>query len=138
MISDGVAWGRARERMSMKNKLSPGRLAAVRACAASLAGTATAIAPAAASARAGSKCPDKSFALKPPAGGKTVNATAKAISVQGGVGCAEAYKVIRGSLEGKVVNGWAIRPGGANAPKGFIAEMAEKPGKTIKFAVPAG
>jgi hypothetical protein len=70
--------------------------------------------------------------------GKSVNTTVKAISVAGGVGCTEAYAVIRGSLEGKVVNGWAIRPGGTNAPKGYIAEMAEKPGKTIKFAVPAG
>lgn len=120
----------------MKTRLRIGRVAMVLACAASSAGTAIAIAPAA--AQAGTKCPDKSFAVKPPSGGKTINATAKAISVQGGVGCTEAYKVIRGSLEGKVVNGWAIRPGGTNAPAGFIAEMAEKPGKSIKFAVPAG
>jgi hypothetical protein len=46
--------------------------------------------------------------------------------------------VIRGSLEGKVVNGWAIRPGGHRCTEGYIAEMAEKPGKTIKFGVPAG
>jgi hypothetical protein len=124
--------------MSMKTKLRLGRLVAALACAASLAGTATVIAPVAASARAVTKCPDKSFAVKPAAGGKTVNTTAKAISLQGAVGCTEAYAVIRGSLEGKVVNGWAIRPGGTNAPKGYIAEMAEKPNKTIKFAVPAG
>ena len=122
----------------MKTKMRLGRLVAALACAASLAGAASAIAPAAASARAVTKCPEKSFALKPASGGKTINATAKAISVQGGVGCTEAYAVIRGSLEGKVVNGWAIRPDGTNAPKGYIAEMAEKPGKTIKFAVPAG
>jgi hypothetical protein len=122
----------------MKTKLRLDRLAAAVACAASLAGTVSAIGPAAASARAGTKCPDKSFAVKPAGGGKTVNATAKAISVQGGVGCTEAYAVIRGSLEGKVVNGWAIRPDGPGAPKGYVAEMAEKPNKTIKFAVPVG
>ena len=122
----------------MRTKLRLRRVVPALACAAALAGSAIAIVPAAASARAGVKCPDKSYVVKPAAGGPTVHATAKAISVQGGVGCTEAYAVIRGSLEGKVVNGWAIRPGGSNAPKGFIAEMAEKPGKTIKFAVPAG
>lgn len=122
----------------MKSKLRLGRVAAVLACTASVVGTAIVIAPASASARAGTKCSDKSYVVKPAAGGKTVHATAKAISVQGGVGCAEAYKVIRDSLEGRAVNGWAIRPDGPNAPKGFVAEMAEKPGKTIKFAVPVG
>ena len=76
--------------------------------------------------------------MKPASGGKTVNSTAKDISVQGGVGCTEAYAVIRGSLEGKVVNGWTIRPGGPGAPKSYVYETAEKPGKTIKFAVPVG
>jgi hypothetical protein len=122
--------------MSMKTKLRLGRVAAVLACAASMAGTAIAIAPAAASARGGTKCPEKSLVVKSASGGTTIHATAKSISVQGGVGCAEAYKVIRGSLEGKVVNGWTIRPNGPDAPEGFVAEVAEKPGKKIQFVVP--
>jgi hypothetical protein len=123
----------------MKNKLSPGRLTAVLACAVSLAGTAVAIAPTAASARAGTKCPEKSFTVKPVSGGgESVESTAKAISVKGGVSCTEAYAVIRGSLEGKPPNGWTIRPGGGGAPMGYVFEMASKPGKTIKFAVPVG
>jgi hypothetical protein len=122
--------------MSMKSKLRLCSVVAVVACAVSVTGTVIATTPA--SARAWTKCSDKSYVVKPASGGKTVHATAKAISVQGGVGCTEAYKVIRGSLEGKVVNGWAIRPDGPNAPKGYVAEMAEKPGKTIRFAVPVG
>jgi hypothetical protein len=121
--------------MSMKTKLRLGRVAAVLACAASMAGTAIAIAPTAASARAGTKCPEKSLVVKSASGGTTIHATAKAISVQGGVGCTEAYKVIRGSLEGKA-SGWTIRPNGPNAPEGFVAEVAEKSGKKIQFAVP--
>lgn len=118
----------------MKAKLRLRHVAAVLTCAASIAGTAIAIAPAA--AQAGTKCPEKSFVLKPASGGATIHATAKAISTQGGVGCTEAYKVIRSTLEGKPVNGWTIRPNGPNAPEGFVAEVAEKPGKKIQFAVP--
>ncbi len=120
----------------MKTRLHLRRVAAVLACAASMATAAIAISPAVASARAGTKCPDKTFVVKPATGGKTISATAKAISVQGGVGCTEAYKVIRSSLEGKPVNGWAIRPGGTTSLKGYVAETAEHPGETIKFAVP--
>ena len=55
MNSEDAALRRARERMSMKTKLRLGRLVAALACAASLAGTATVIAPVAASARAVTK-----------------------------------------------------------------------------------
>jgi hypothetical protein len=124
--------------MSMKTKLHLGRLAAVLACAASLACTASVIAPAAAAARGVTKCPDKSFTVKPASGGKSVSSTAKDISLKGAVGCTEAYAVVRASLEGKPPNGWTIRPGGTGAPMGYVFEMASKPGKTIKFAVPVG
>jgi hypothetical protein len=124
--------------MSMKRTPHIARVATVLACAASLGGTAIAIAPTAASARAATKCPEKTFTVKPASGGKSISSTAKTISVMGGVGCTEAYAVIRGSLEGKPPNGWTIRPGGTGAPKGYVLEMASKPGKTIKFAVPVG
>jgi hypothetical protein len=52
MNSEDAAWGRARERISMKTKLRLGRLVAALAYAASLAATASAIAPSAASAQA--------------------------------------------------------------------------------------
>jgi hypothetical protein len=100
-------------------------------------GTAIAISPAAPSARAGTKCPDKSFAVKPASGGKTIDATAKAIRA----GWRRLHRSLQSDprLAGRQGRERLGDPSRRHRrPKGFIAEMAEKPGKTIKFAVPAG
>ena len=121
----------------MKTKLHLGRSAAIVACAASLAGTAAVIAPTAASARAASTCPNKSVLVKPESGG-SLHIPVKAITVQGGVSCAEAYKVIIGSLEGKPVSGWKFAIGKFEAPEGLVPEVAKKGSKKIQFAVQGG
>jgi hypothetical protein len=121
----------------MKSKLHLGRGAAILACTASLAGTAVAVAPTAASARAASSCPNKSLALNLEEG-RTIHIPVKAITVEGGVSCAEAYKVIAGGLTGKPVNGWKTAVGKFEAPEGLVPEIAKKGSKKIKFAVQGG
>ena len=121
----------------MKTKLHLGRSAAILACAASLAGTAAVVAPTAASARAASSCPNKSVALKAEEG-RTFHIPVKAITVEGGVNCAEAYKVIVGALEGKPVNGWKAAIGKFEAPEGLVPQVAKKGSKKIQFAVQGG
>jgi hypothetical protein len=121
----------------MKIKLHLGRSAAIVACVASLAGTAAVVAPTAASARAGSSCANKSLAIKTEEG-RTLHIPVKAITVEGGVSCAEAYKVIAGGLEGKPVNGWKTTIGQFEAPEGLVPEIAKKGSKKIKFAVQGG
>jgi hypothetical protein len=120
----------------MNAKLHLARGAAVLAAVASLAGTAAAVAPTAASA-AGTKCANKSIAIKPEEG-STIHIPVKAISVEGGVSCAEAYKVIAGGLTGKPVNGWKTAIGKFEAPEGLVPEIAKKGSKKIKFAVQGG
>lgn len=120
----------------MKRKLHLGRGAAILACTASLAGTAVAVAPTAASA-AGTSCPNKSLALKTEEG-RTLHVPVKAITIQGGVSCAEAYKVIAGGLEGKPFNGWKTGIGHFEAPEGLVPEVAKKGSKKIQFAVQGG
>jgi hypothetical protein len=121
----------------MKTKLHLGRGAAILACAASLAGSAAAVAPTAASARAGSTCANKSLVLKTEEG-RTFHIPVKAITVEGGVSCAEAYKVIAGGLTGKPVSGWKTAIGHFEAPEGLVPEIAKKGSKKIKFAVQGG
>jgi hypothetical protein len=121
----------------MKKKLHLGRSAAIVACVASLAGTAAVVAPTAASARAGSSCANKSLPIKTEAG-QTLHIPVKAITVEGGVSCAEAYKVIAGGLEGKPANGWKTAIGKFEAPEGLVPEIAKKGSKKIKFAVQGG
>jgi hypothetical protein len=120
----------------MNAKLHLVRGSAVLAAVASLAGTAAAVAPTAASA-AGAKCANKSIAIKPEEG-PTIHIPVKAITVEGGVSCAEAYKVIAGGLEGKPVSGWKTAIGKFEAPEGLVPEIAKKGSKKIKFAVQGG
>jgi hypothetical protein len=120
----------------MNAKLHLARGTAVLAAVASLAGTAAAVAPTAASA-AGAKCANKSIAVKPEEG-PTIHIPVKAITVEGGVSCAEAYKVIAGGLEGKNVPGWKTAIGKFEAPEGLVPEIAKKGSKKIKFAVQGG
>jgi hypothetical protein len=121
----------------MKSKLQLGRGAAILACAASLAGTAVAVAPTAASARAASTCANKSVKV-PVEGGKPIHVPVKAITVEGGVSCAEAYKVIVGTLSGKLPSGWKSVPANFEAPTGLIPQEVKKGGKKIKYAVQGG
>lgn len=120
----------------MNAKLHLARGSAVLAAVASLAGTAAAVAPTAASA-AGTKCANKSVPIKTE-DGHIYHYPVKAITVEGGVGCAEAYKVIIGALEGKPVNGWKVAIGKFEAPEGLVPEVAKKGSKKIKFAVQGG
>jgi hypothetical protein len=122
----------------MKTRLHLGRGAAILACAASLAGTAIAVAPTAASARAASTCANKSVAVTPEGGTRTLHIPVKAISVEGGVSCAEAYKVIAGVLTGKTPSGWKTAIAHFEAPEGLVPELAKKGSKKIKFAVQGG
>jgi hypothetical protein len=121
----------------MKSRLNLGRGAAVLACVASLAGTAIAVAPSAASARSGTKCADKSLAVKPESG-PVLHLPVKAVTVEGGVSCAEAYKVVTKSLEGVTPKGWKFAIGKFEAPEGMVPEIAKKGSKKIKFAVRGG
>ena len=121
----------------MNSRLHLGRGIALLACAASLAGTAAVVAPTAASARAGSTCANKSLAIKTEAG-QTLHIPVKAITIEGGVSCAEAYKVIAGGLSGKPVNGWKTSIGKFEAPEGLVPEISKKGSKKIKFAVQGG
>lgn len=121
----------------MKTKLHLGRGAAILACAASLAGTAAVVAPTAASARGGSSCANKSIKL-PQEGGKPIHIPVKAITVEGGVSCAEAYKVITAAILGEPLSGWKTAAGHFEAPEGLVPEIAKKGSKKIKFAVQGG
>ena len=121
----------------MNTRLHLGRGAVILACAASLAGTAIAVAPTAASARAASTCANKSIAVKPEKG-RTLHVPVKAISVEGGVSCAEAYKVIGGAISGKPLSGWKTAIGKFEAPEGLVPEIAKKGSKKIKFAIQGG
>jgi hypothetical protein len=120
----------------MKSRLHLGRGAAILACAASLAGTAIAVAPTAASARAASSCANKSLALK--VEGRTLHIPVKAVTVEGGVSCATAYKVITGVLEGKPPSGWKSAVAHFEPPEGLVAQVLKKGSKTIKYAVQGG
>ncbi|HEY1855157.1 MAG TPA: hypothetical protein VGG40_11265 [Solirubrobacterales bacterium] len=98
-----------------------------------------ALLPAAASASSTRTCPNKTMKLTiegtPP---ETVSEPVKAISTEGGVTCAQAYEVIRGSLTGKPVSGWKVEVGKFKAPEGLVPELARKGSKRIKFAVQGG
>lgn len=121
----------------MKTKLHLGRGAAILACAASLAGTAVAVAPAAASAHAASTCANKNIKVQVE-GGKPIHLPVKAITVEGGVSCAEAYKVIAGALEGKLPSGWKSVQAKFEAPEGLVPQAVKKGGKKIKYATQGG
>ena len=121
----------------MKSKLHLGRGAAILACAASLAGTSAVVAPTAASARAASTCANKSIKIEPEAG-HPFHIPVKAITVEGGVSCAEAYKVITGVVTGKTPSGWKSFSAHFEAPEGLIPQGVKKGSKKIKYAVQGG
>jgi hypothetical protein len=119
----------------MKSKLHLGRGAAILACAASLAGIA--VAPTAASARVASSCANKSIKIVEEEG-PSIHIPVKAITVEGGVSCTTAYKVITGALTGKPVSGWKFATGQFKAPEGLVPQIAKKGNQKIKYAVQGG
>jgi hypothetical protein len=125
----------------MKTRLHLGRGAAILACAATLAGGAIAIAPAA-PALAATKCGNKSIKVHPE-GGKPFNYPVKAIEVEGGATCAEGTQAISGLLAGKLPSGWKSIPAHYKLPKaleeeGLFPQLLKKGSKKVKFAVRGG
>jgi hypothetical protein len=121
----------------MKTKLHLGRGAAILACAASLAGTAAVVAPTAASARGVKTCANKTIKL-PQEGGKPYPLPVKAITTEGGVSCAEAYKVIAGVVKGEPPAGWHSYAANFPTPEGLVPQAVKKGSKKIKFATQGG
>lgn len=102
-------------------------------------GTAAAAMPATAAAKPATTCPNKTMKIQtgetPP---QTYSEPVKAISTEGGVSCAQAYEVIRGTLSGQVPSGWKVEVGKFKAPVGLVPEVAKKGSKRIQFAVQGG
>jgi hypothetical protein len=124
----------------MKSKLHLGRGAAILACAASLAGTAAVVAPAAASAA--TTCANKTIKV-PVEGSKAIHIPVKGISTEGGVSCATAYKVIGGAIAGKPPSGWKSVYAHYELPKalaeeGLLPQLVKNGSKKVKYAVHGG
>ena len=119
----------------MKTKLHVGRGAAILACAASLG--ALAAAPTTASARAAKSCANKTIKIQVE-GGKPFPLPVKAITTEGGVSCAEAYKVIAGVLVGEPPSGWKSYGANFPVPEGLVPQAVKKGSKKIKFATRGG
>jgi hypothetical protein len=119
----------------MKTKLHLGRGVAILVCVAALA--AAVIAPTAASARGAKTCANKTVKLHQE-GGSLYPLPVKSISTEGGVSCAEAYKVIREYIEGSQPAGWKSIPAHFEAPEGMYAQGLKKGGKKIWFATRGG
>jgi hypothetical protein len=115
----------------MKTKLHLGRGLAILVCVAALA--AAVIAPSAASARGVKTCANKTVKLHLEEG-RLYPYPVKAISTEGGVSCAEAYKVIREFVEGSQPAGWKSVPAHFEAPEGLFAQSLKKGSKKINFA----
>jgi len=121
----------------MKSKLHLGRGAAILACAASLAGTAIAVAPVAPAAAA-TKCGNKVVKI-PREGASPYPYPIKAVEVEGGATCAEVTKVLASVLSGNPLPGWKSVPAHFELPKkleeeGLFAQEAKNGSKKIKFA----
>jgi hypothetical protein len=123
----------------MKKKLLAWRTTAVLTGAVTLVAGVAALAPAASVAKSATKCANKSIKIKtestPP---QTLSVPVKAITTEGGVSCATAYKVIAGAVSGHPVAGYKTAIGKFEAPEGLVPEIAVKGSKKIKFAVQGG
>jgi hypothetical protein len=119
----------------MKTKLHLGRGVAILVCAAALA--AALIAPGAASARGVKTCANKTVKLHLEEG-RLYPLPVKSITTEGGVSCAEAYKVITEYTEGSAPAGWKSIPAHFEAPEGMYAQGLKKGGKKIFYATRGG
>jgi hypothetical protein len=118
-------------------KLHLGRGAAILACTASLAATATVVAPIAPAAAA-TKCGNKVVKI-PQEGGKPFPYPVKGVEVSGGATCGEVTKVLAGILSGKPPAGWKGVTAHYELPKalqeeGLLPMEVKKGSKTIKYA----
>jgi hypothetical protein len=120
----------------MKNRPQLRRGAAILACTASLTAGAIAVAPSAASAEAGTPCASKVVTIQ--VQGKPLHIPAKAITVEGGVTCAKAYKLIGDVLAGRLPNGWKSGLGKFEAPEGLIPNEIRKGAKKVRYAIHGG
>jgi hypothetical protein len=121
----------------MKSKLHLGRGAAILACTAALAATATVVAPIAPAAAA-TKCGNKVVKI-PQEGGKAYNYPIKAVEVEGGATCGEALSVITSVVSGHAKPGWKGVPAHYELPKalqeeGLLPMEVKKGSKKIKYA----
>ena len=123
----------------MKTKLHLGRGAAILACAASLAGTAAVVAPTAASAARRCRPAPTRPSRSQPKEASRLPAAGEGDHVEGGVSCAEAYKVIaaRPSRASRPPAGSRSR-GNFEAPEGIVPTGLKKGSKKIKFATQGG
>jgi hypothetical protein len=122
--------------MYMKTRLHLGRSTAILACVASLAGTAAFLAPSAATAKAATSCANKNFPIKSGTA-PAIHVPVKAITAEG-TSCAEADKLIRGTLEGKLPSGWHSALGQFKVPVGLIPTEITKGSKRITYGVRGG
>jgi hypothetical protein len=121
----------------MTSRFNLGRGTAILACAASLAGTAAAVAPGTAVARAAEGCGAKTISI-PQKNGKSLHVPASRIRVEGGATCEEAYAVIRGAVLKKPLSGWSYGRGNFKVPHGLVAEIATNHQKKVKWAQVGG
>jgi hypothetical protein len=123
----------------MKKKLLAWRTTAVLTGALTLVAGVAALAPAASVAKSVTKCANKSIKITtestPP---ETFSIPVRAITTEGGVSCATAYKVIAGGLTGHPVAGYKTSVGKFEAPEGLVPQIAVKGSKKIKYAVQGG
>ena len=70
--------------------------------------------------------------------GHPIHFPVRAITVEGGISCAEAYKVITGFLTGKPPSGWKALQAKFEAPEGLIPQEVKKGSKKIRYAVQGG
>ncbi len=104
-------------------------------CAFTLGGASLAVAPSAASAA--SRCASKSIAVKR-AGGPTSHYPVKAVSAQG-LSCAQAYKVITLTIDGKLPKAWKSVQPHFTAPDGLVPqELKASGGRVLEYAVQGG
>jgi hypothetical protein len=114
------------------------RRAATLAGATALVAGVAAIAPAASMAQGGvTKCANTRVTITPEEG-HSFKIPIKAITTEGGVPCATAYKVIAGALEGKAPSGWKSAVGSFEVPVGFVPTLLKSGSKKIKFGVQGG
>jgi hypothetical protein len=118
----------------MKSSFKLRRGAALFGCAAALVGTAAAVAPGAAFARAAESCGSKTISI-PQKSGKSLHVPVSRIRVEGGATCTEAYAVIRGGLLKKPLSGWSYANGNFTVPHGLTAELATNGHKKVTWAV---
>jgi hypothetical protein len=122
----------------MTKQLRLWRRAAALVGATALVAAVAVVAPAASMAHSGvTKCANTRVTISPEAG-HPIKYPVKAITTEGGVSCATAYKVIQGVLTGKPPAGWKGATASFEAPEGLIPQLVKKGSKKIKYAVQGG